>query len=167
MEPLSLLFLQGVVLAVMLVGLFGLLTTIVPGLLIIWVAAGVYWLVTGFALGSGIIFGVLTVLMLVGSVVDNVIMGASARKTGASWLAIGVALVAGVAGSLAFPPFGGLLAALLGLFLVELIRLRNLRQAMASTGSMAAGCGWSVLLRFGIGSTMILMWGLWVLLAKA
>ena len=166
MDPLSLLALQLVVLAVMLIGLLGLLTTIIPGLVIIWGGALVYWLVTGFTLGRGIVFGVLTVLMLVGSIVDNVIIGASARKTGASWLAIAVALVAGVAGSFAFPPFGGLLAALVGLFLVEFIRLRDWRHALVSTRGMAAGCGWSVLLRFGIGSIMILMWGLWVLFVK-
>jgi hypothetical protein len=40
----------------------------------------------------------MTVLMIAGSLIDNVIMGTRARQQGASWVAIGVALVAGRAG---------------------------------------------------------------------
>ncbi|HEX9012258.1 MAG TPA: DUF456 domain-containing protein [Anaerolineaceae bacterium] len=165
-SSIGLVTLQIVLLVVMLVGLLGLLTTIIPGLVIIWLAVLVYWIVAGFTPVSWALFALITLLMIFGSVIDNIMMGASARRTGASWLAVAVALTAGVAGSLAFPPFGGLVAALLGLFLVEFARLRNWRMALDSTRSMAAGCGWSVLIRFGIGMIMILIWGGWVLLAK-
>ena len=158
--------LQIVVLVVMVIGLLGLLTTLIPGLTIIWVAALVYFLVAGFRTGSIILFVVMTLLMLGGNLVDNLLMAGSARKTGASWLAIAVALVAGVAGTLLFPPFGGLVGALLGVFLVEYLRLRDVQKALESARSMAAGCGWAVLARFGIGLVMILMWLLWILLAK-
>jgi uncharacterized protein len=157
--------LQIIVLAIMLFGLFSLFIPVLPGLVIIWVPALVYGLMTGFNWVSGILFGVMTVLMLVGNLVDNVIMGAKARQTGASWVAIGVALAAGVVGSLVFPPFGGLIAALLGLFVVELLRLNDLKRALDSTRSMAIGCGWAAVIRFGIGMVMILLWGIWVLQA--
>src|SRR5690606_32062076 len=114
---------QLVILAIMLFGLFSLFIPVLPGLVIIWVPALVYGIVTGFNTVSGILFVIMTVLMLIGNVVDNVIMGAKARKQGASWIAIGVALLAGVLGSLIFPPFGGLIAAQLGLFAVEFYRL--------------------------------------------
>lgn len=162
MDEISLALFQAVVLAVMLFGLVGLVTTIIPGLTIIWVAALVYALVTGFGWLSGILFGVMTVLMIGGSLVDNYFMGASARKTGASWWAIAVALVAGLVGSIVFPPFGGLIAALVGLFAVEFIRLRDWRQAWTSTKSMAVGCGWSVVVRLGVGMVMILLWLVWI-----
>jgi len=158
--------LQIVVLVVMLIGLFGLLTTIIPGLTIIWVAALVYFIVSGFSTGSIILMVVMTLLMLGGNLLDNLIMAGSARKTGASWLAIGVALAAGVIGTIAFPPFGGLVAALLGIFLVEYLRLRDWQKALESARSMAAGCGWAVLARFGVGLVMILMWLLWILLVR-
>jgi uncharacterized protein YqgC (DUF456 family) len=162
MDKLDLALFQAVILAVMLFGLVGLATTIIPGLVIIWVAALVYALVTGFGWLSGILFGVMTVLMIGGSLVDNYFMGASARKTGASWWAIGVAMAAGLVGSIVFPPFGGLIAALLGLFVVEFIRLRDWRQAFTSTKSMAVGCGWSVVVRLGVGMVMILLWLVWI-----
>jgi uncharacterized protein len=154
-----------VILAVMLFGLFSLFIPVLPGLVIIWVPALVYGLITGFNWVSGVLFALMTVLMIVGNVVDNFIMGARARQTGASWLAIGAALVAGLLGSLIMPPFGGLIAALLALFGVEMLRLNDLKRAYESTRSMAAGCGWAVLVRFAIGLMMIFLWGLWVFFA--
>ncbi|MEA4906429.1 MAG: DUF456 domain-containing protein [Chloroflexi bacterium] len=161
MDGIGLLTFQFVILAVMLVGLFGLLTVIIPGLVIIWVAALVYGLVTGFTWTTGIIFMVITLLMAAGSIVDNLLMGANARQTGASWLSIGVSLVAGFVGSLVWPPFGGLLVALVALFAVEYFRLKDVQQAWASTRSMAVGCGWAVVLRLAAGALMIGLWMIW------
>jgi uncharacterized protein YqgC (DUF456 family) len=157
--------LQVVVLAVMLFGLFSLLIPVLPGLVIIWVPALVYGLVTGFNWVSGILFLFITLLMIFGSVVDNIVMGTRARQQGASWIAIAVSLVAGIAGSLVFPPFGGIIAALIGLFAVEFYRLRDWQKAFDSTRSMAIGCGWAAVIRFGIGIVMILLWGAWVYFA--
>jgi uncharacterized protein YqgC (DUF456 family) len=153
-----------IVLAVMVFGLLSLLTAIIPGLVIIWVAALVYGLVTGFNLNSGILFGIITLLMLVGNVIDNIIMGTTTRQTGASWYSIGAALLAGLVGSLVWPPLGGLLAALLVVFAIEVIRLRNWRQALKSAGGVLAGCGWAVVARLGIGVIMIVLFLLWVYL---
>jgi uncharacterized protein YqgC (DUF456 family) len=152
-----------VVLAIMLVGELGLIFPILPGLAIIWVAGLVYGILTGFTWVSGAIFAVMTLMMLFGSFVDNLIMGASARQTGASWVSIAISLVLGVAGSLIFPPFGGLIAALIGLFAYELIRLRDWRKALASTKSMALGCGWASLVRSAIGMLMIGLWIIWAI----
>lgn len=165
MGNVGMLTLQIAVLAFMLLGLFGLLTTVVPGLVIIWLAALIYFMVTGFSTGNIILMVVVTLLMLGGNLLDNLFMGASARKTGASWLAVGVALAGGVIGSITFPPFGGLVLALVGLFLVEFYRLRDWRKAAESAKSMAAGCGWAVAARFAVGMVMIMLWLGWVLLA--
>ncbi len=145
----------------MIVGLFSLLIVIVPGLVIIWAAGLVYGLVVGFDLAGGILFGIMTILMIAGSLIDNVLMGASARQKGASWLAIGAALVGALVGTLLLPPIGGILLALLALFVVEYFRVKDWRKALDSTGSMAMGCGWAVVARFGAGGVMILLWVLW------
>ena len=153
-----------VTLSVMLFGLAGLIIPLLPGLVIIWLAGLAYGLAKGFTWGSGAIFAVMTVLMLVGSVIDNVIMGASARKQGASWVSIAIATVLGILGSLVFPPFGGLIAALLGIFAYEFYRLKNWRKALESTRGMAMGCGWSTLVRAVIGALMIGLWIVWAIL---
>ena len=155
---------QVILLAVMLFGLLGLIIPLLPGLVIIWVAALVYGIVYGFGWGSGAVFALMTVLMLVGSVIDNFIMGANAKQQGASWVAIAISMVLGIAGSIAFPPFGGLIAALLGLFAYEFYRLKDWRKAFASTKSMAIGCGWATVIRAAMGAVMIGLWVFWAAL---
>lgn len=166
MEAIAPIALKIIILVVMVFGTFSLVIPFMPGLTIVWVAALVYGLIEGFNLTGGILFGVITLLMLFGSVVDNLLMGAEAKQSGASWLAIGIALVAGVAGSLAFPPFGGLALTLIGLFVVEIIRLRDWRRASDSTKSMMLGWGKAVLARIGIAVVMIGVWIAWALLVK-
>jgi uncharacterized protein YqgC (DUF456 family) len=153
--------LQVLTLTVMLVGLFSLLIPVIPGLVIIWVPALIYGLITGFDWAGGVLFGFITILMVVGNISDNLMMGAGARNKGASWISIAVALIAAIAGTLLWPPVGGFLAALVGVFLVELLRLKELRKAWESLRGMASGCGWSIVLRFIIGMIMIFWWILW------
>ena len=154
-----------ILLAVMLFGLVSLIIPIMPGLTIIWLAVLVYAIVTGLNWGTGILFAIITILMVVGGFVDQLFMSAGAKKTGASWLAIAVAVVAGLVGSVIWPPLGGILLALLGIFVVELIRVRNLRKAWQSTRAMALGYGAAVFVRMGMGVVMISLWGLWAYLA--
>jgi uncharacterized protein YqgC (DUF456 family) len=155
-----------ILLAVMLFGLISLVIPVMPGLTIIWLAVLVYAIVAGLHWGTGIIFAIITILMVAGGFVENLFMSAGAKKTGASWLAIAVAILAGLVGTFVWPPLGGIALALLGIFVVEIIRVRDLRKAWQSTRGMALGCGTAVFVRIGIGIVMILLWGLWVYLAK-
>ena len=84
------LIIKGITLTAMLVGL--LVIPILPGLVIIWVAALGYGLAAGFGVLGWIMFAIITVLMLVGSIVDNVLMGTSAHKEGAPWWVILLAM---------------------------------------------------------------------------
>jgi uncharacterized protein YqgC (DUF456 family) len=99
--------------------------------------------------------------MLIGSVVDNIFIGAKALQRGGSWWTLAIATAMGVAGSLLFPPLGGLIGALLGAFLFEFIRQRDWRKALQLTGGMAMGCGWAFVVRFLIGVVMIALWFWW------
>ena len=146
----------------LLVGLFGLIIPIFPGVIVMWLVALGYGVVTGFHTLGVVIFVAITLLMLFSTIVDNILMGAGARKGGASWLSIWVALVAGVAGTLIFPPFGGLIAAPLSVFLLELVRYREWRRALTATGGMASGWGLSFVARFLIGFIIMALWWLWV-----
>jgi uncharacterized protein YqgC (DUF456 family) len=152
-----------VTLGVMLFGLFGLAIIILPGLVIIWAAALGYGALHGMTSGGWLVLAFITILMLIGSFIDNIIMGASARKTGASWWSVLAAVILGFIGSFALPPVGGVVFALGGLFFSEYARLKDWRAALTSTRSMAVGCGWAFVLRFAIGLVMIALWIIWVL----
>jgi uncharacterized protein YqgC (DUF456 family) len=147
---------------VMIFGLLSLSIPFIPGLVIIWVPILIYGLIDGFTLGSGIIFGLITVLLIVGNLLDNVLMGTGAKQKGASWGTIILALLGGLIGTLFLTPVGGFLITLLIIFLLEYLREKDARKAFETTKSMAFGLGWSILARMGVGFVMILLWGLWV-----
>jgi uncharacterized protein YqgC (DUF456 family) len=145
----------------MVAGWLSLLIVIVPGLVIMWVGALGYGISTGFGTTGWIIFAIMTVLMIVGSLIDNFLMGASARQKGASWWSLGAAWVGAIIGTIILPPIGGLIFALLALFTVEYFRLKDTKQAFDSSTSLATGCGWAVGVRLVIGFVMLILWVLW------
>jgi len=145
----------------MLFGLFGLVIPVVPGLVIIWVAALGYGIAAGFGTLGWIMFAIISLLMVAGSVSDNVLMGTQARQSGASWVSIAAALVFGIAGNFVLPVIGGLIAALLALFVAEWIRRKNWRESLKSVRGMAWGCGWAFVIRFIMGVVMIGLWMIW------
>ena len=147
----------------MLAGLIGLMVPVFPGLLVMWLAALGYGIVTSFETVGIIVFIILTILMLVGSTVDNLIMGAGARKGGAAWLSIGVALAAGVIFTFIFPPIGGIIAAPLAVLLLEYYRLRDWEKAWQALKGLATGWGLAYFVRLGIGIVMMVLWWIWAL----
>lgn len=150
-------------LLIMLVGLAILIVPILPGITVIWVAALFYGIVNGFDTLGIVLFVFITVGMIAGVSADNILMGVGARRGGASWLTILVALIAGVAGTIIFPPFGGLIALPIAIFLLELLRNREWRTAWKATRGLALGWGLSFFVRFGIGLAMIALWLIWAL----
>ncbi len=145
----------------MLVGLFGLVIPIFPGNVVMWVAALVYGIIFGFGTKGVIIFILLTILMIIAALADNVLMGAKARDKGASWMSIFLALGAGVLFTLFFPPIGGIIAAPLVLFASEYLRLKDRGKAIEVMQALLAGWGWSFIVRFGIGLVMMFLWVIW------
>jgi uncharacterized protein len=161
MEPWLEASIFGVTLFVMLIGLLGILIPLFPGIIIIWLAAMVYGLVVGFNLLGWIMFILITLAMIAGVTVDNVLMGLGARKGGASWWSIGASLLAGILGTLLLPPFGGLIAAPLVVLLIEFRRVRDWKKAREAFKGLAVGWGLSFAASFGIGVLMICLWGIW------
>ncbi len=154
----------GLALVIMLVGLAGVVVPVLPDVWLIWVGALVFGLLAGFDgwLG-GIIMALLTGLTVLGVVVDLGLGTAAAKQGGASWQAIAASLGLALVGFFVLPPFGALIGALAGLFGVEYLRRgRNAQEALTAVKHYVAGCGWSVVLRLGIGVVMIGLWGVWV-----
>jgi uncharacterized protein YqgC (DUF456 family) len=152
---------RGVAMVMMAVGL--LVIPILPGLVIIWAAALGYGIAAGFGPLGWVMFAIITVLMLAGSILDNFLMGAHAHKEGAPWWVILIALLGAIVGSflIPIPIIGGILVALLTLFLIEWLRLKDTKRALASMRGMLVGCGWAFVFRFIIGLIMIGLWLIW------
>lgn len=152
----------GVIQVAMLVGMFGALVPFFPGIFIMWLAALGYGFIAGWSTLGILLFILMTVLLVISTLIDNVLMGAGAQRGGAHWVSIIVALVVGVAFTILFPPFGGIIAAPLSVFLIEWVRLREARKAWKALIGMAAGYGISYFVRFGLGMLIMAMWWLWV-----
>lgn len=147
----------------MLVGLFGLIVPIFPGIAVIWLSALGYGVTTGFTTLGWVLFAVITALFIIGAVIDNVLMSAKAHNEGAAWYTIVLGVLAGILGTILFPPFGGLIAAPLVLFILEYIRQRDLKHAFATLRGLAIGWGSAFVVRFLIGAAMIGVWLVWAL----
>ncbi|HEX9029462.1 MAG TPA: DUF456 domain-containing protein [Anaerolineales bacterium] len=151
----------GLVQFFMLIGLFGLVLPVFPGILVMWLSALGYGLATGFHTLGIVLFVFITLLAVAGSLVDNVLMGMGARKGGASWLSIAASTVAGIGGTLLWPPIGGIIAAPLAVLLIEYLRRRDGRQAWSAFKGFFTGWLLSFAARFGIGVLMMGLWWLW------
>ena len=151
-----------ITLVLMLLGLFSLLVPILPGLWIMWLAGLAYGFVRGFGTLGIVVMILATILTIAGSLVDNLLMGVGARKGGASWSTILVALLAGVLGTIFFPPFGGFIIAPAAILLLEFIRLGDWQKAWQALRGLATGWGTAVAVRFMIGLIILSLWGLWV-----
>ena len=150
-----------ITLVIMVIGLFGLIVPIFPGITVIWLAALVYGVVTGFNTLAWVIFGVITVLMIVGVTIDNILMGAKAHKEGAAWSSLVLGMLAGVLGTIFLPPIGGILAAPLAVLLLEYLRHHDINKALLTLRGLVIGWGLSFVVRFFIGLVMIGVWLVW------
>jgi hypothetical protein len=157
--------LETLTLFVLFVGLAGLLIPVFPGLTVMWLGTLVYALIqnaaekmTGW---DWFLFAFITLLMLVGNIIDNIIIASKMRDTFIPWSSILIAFAAGIVASIFFTPLIGLIAAPLGLFLAELRRLKNRDEAVKSTKAYMIGWGWAFGVRFLIGMMMIGSWMLW------
>ncbi|MEP7135496.1 MAG: DUF456 family protein [Chloroflexota bacterium] len=157
--------LETLTLFALLVGLVGLIVPVFPGLTVMWLATLIYALIqnaagkmTGW---DWFAFVIITLLMIGGNIVDNIIIARKMRDQFIPWSSILLAFAAGIVASLFFTPLIGLVAAPLGLFLAELNRLKNRDDAIKSTKAYMIGWGWAFGARFIIGLTMIGSWMLW------
>jgi hypothetical protein len=158
-------FLEAITLFVLIIGLAGLIVPVFPGLTVMWLATLVYALIqatagkmTGW---DWFLFALITLLMIVGNVVDNLIIASKMRDKYIPWSSILIAFGVGIIASLFLTPLGGLVAAPLGLFLAEMTRLKDRQAAIESTKAYMIGWGWAFGARFIIGIMITGSWMLW------
>lgn len=149
------------ILFILLVSTAGLVIPVYPGLVVNWLAILIYGSFSGFGTLGWIIFIVVTILMIVGNVSDNIMMSKKARESGSSWISIGVSYVGSLVVSFSLSPIAGLVVAPLSIFLIEFIRRREFRKALHVSWSLMVGWSWSIAIRITIGVVMIGLWMIW------
>ena len=147
----------GLTFVVMFIGLLGIVVPVLPGVILIFVAALGYALLDGFQTVGWITLVVLG-LLTVAAVSANVwATSVGAKAGGASGWSILAGMLGGLVGMLFFSLPGSIIGALLGMFLVELSRARDWHKAAKSGGGWLLGWLLSVILELGIGLIMIVI----------
>jgi len=164
----SLVLLQGITLAVLLISWAGLIIPVFPGLLIMWLATLAYAL---FQQAAGrmtwvdwTLFALITLLAIAGAVVDNIIIAKRMRGQAVPWSSILLALLAGLMASLFFTPLVGLAASPVALYAAEARRLHSRSKGLESARQYMIAWGWAFAAVFGIGALIILLWAVWAFL---
>jgi len=147
--------LLGLTLVVMVIGLVGIILPVIPGSILIFVAAFFYALLDGFQTVGWITLVVLGLLAAAATTADLWATSMGAKAGGASGWSILAGMVGGLVGLIFFSLPGSILGALLGMFLVEVLRVRDLRKAVKSGGGWLMGWLLSVILELAIGLIMI------------
>jgi uncharacterized protein YqgC (DUF456 family) len=149
----------------LLVGLAGLFIPIFPGLTVMWLATLVYAIMQASNESMNwfdwVLFALITLLMLAGNIVDNIIIARQVREKDVPWGSIILGYLAGIIASIFFTPLVGIFAAPLGLFGAEYLRLRDPRVAFDSTRAWMTGWGITIAVRIAIGVVMIGLWMIW------
>jgi hypothetical protein len=107
------------------------------------------------------LFALITLLMIGGNIVDNIIIASKMRGHEIPWKNILLCYAAGILVSLFFTPLIGLIASPVALLGLEYLRFRDWKQARESMKVFLVGWGASFAARFGIGFLMIVFWALW------
>ncbi len=148
---------------IMFVGLLGTVLPVLPGTVLILLGALFYAALEGFQSIGWPTLLVLAVLTVVATTADIWVGGLGARAGGASGWSVLAGLAGGLIGLVAFSLPGAIIGAVLGVLISEIVRVRDLRQALKAGGGWAAGWLLSVLVQLVLGLAMvaIFVWQVW------
>ena len=139
----------------MLVGLIGTVVPVIPGTLLIFLAALGYALLEGFHTIGWPTLLVLGVLAALATTADVWASSVGAKIGGASGWSVVAGLLGGLVGFVLFTLPGAIVGALLGVLVTEIIRLGELRQALKAGTGWLVGWVLATLVQLGTGLTMI------------
>jgi len=154
------------------VGFFGLFLVFFPGLTVSWLGHLIWVIYVGFNRGhTPLQFGLTiaffvanTLLMLVGSLTDNLLGAKKSRSAGVPWWEIIVSWLGMLIGGFFLTPIGGIAVALALLYILEYRRLNQDREkAWQATKALAFGYGLAAGIRLIMGFVMVCLWLITVL----
>ena len=128
---------------------------VLPGQFLIWLAALIYGLLTGwepFGLGM---FVIISVLAIIASILDMVAGWAGAKRGGAGWAGIMWGAIVGLVGLIFFNALGALVGGIVGLLGYEYYRSEDWGQAWRAAKGYLWGLIASLIVRFVISVVMV------------
>lgn len=148
---------------VILVGLIGIVVPILPGVILIFAAIAVWAFLTG-GTTAWVVLAISTVLLIVSGVVKYTWPGRKLKEAGVPNRTLLLGGLAGIAGFFVIPVVGLFVGFVVGVYLAELQRMPDNRQAWRSSKHAVKGVGLSILVEL-LGA--LLASGVWVVGAIA
>lgn len=148
--------------AAILSGLVGVVVPVLPGLVLVLAAIAV-WATQRQDVVGWVVLAVAAVLFGVGQVAKYLLPGRSLRAAGVPARTTLGGVLLGVVGFFVVPVVGLPLGFVLGVYLVERVRLGTHGRAWPSTVHALRAAGWSLLIELGTGLLMATAWVVGVL----
>jgi uncharacterized protein YqgC (DUF456 family) len=143
---------------IIVIGVFGTIIPIVPGLFLCWCGVLV-WAVFGGAGWIGwAVFAIATVLTLAGEIGKYVWPGRRLKRKGVPNLTLFAGGILGIIGFFVVPVVGLVLGFVLGIWLAEVARLRDWKAAWPSTRHALAAAGISTLIELAAAIAVTVVW---------
>ena len=138
-------------------GLVGIVSLVLPGLLLVLAGVAVWSIPRGDALGWWVL-GIAVALVVVGTVAKYLVPGRKLRDAGVPGRTLVAGGALGVVGFFVVPVIGLFLGFVLGVWLAELVRLPDKRQAWRSAQHALRAVGWSVLIELAAALLATAVW---------
>lgn len=146
---------------IMLAGIVGLFIPVFPDLLLIWGAALGYGLIVGWKSNGPLLFALITLLGIVGTLADVGMSTLGGKAGGANFGSIALGSILGFLGMIFLTPLGGIGVLLLTIFLLEYRRVGDADKALKAMIGAGIGFGASFGVKLVIGLGMISIWIYW------
>ncbi len=144
---------------VIVVGLVGIVVPILPGVILIFAAIAVWAFLTGGAT-AWVVLGISTLLLVISGVVKYTWPGRNLKEAGIPNRTLLLGGLAGIVGFFVIPVVGLFVGFVAGVYLSEMARLPDNRQAWVSSKHAIKGVGLSILVEL-LGA--LLATGVWVI----
>lgn len=145
----------------MVVGLLGIVIPGIPGLLLVGAVTGV-WAYDHPEDRAWVVFGVVLVVLILGTIAKYVLPSRALRDAGAPRSTLLLALLLAVIGFFVIPVVGLVIGGVIGVFVGELRRLDHAGEALRSTVTTLKAIGIGMLLELAAGLVAV---GIWLIAA--
>lgn len=147
----------------MAIGVVGTVIPLVPGLALVWAAALAYGLIEGFGTSGRVAFALVTVFAIAGALAGWIVPARVAGAAGAARSSILLGVVAAIVGFFVLPVVGLPVGGVAGVYAGELRRTQDGAAAWRATRATIAGFGLAALVQFALALAMTGTWVVWVL----
>lgn len=149
-------------LLLMALGLAGTVLPMVPGLLVIWLAAVASMLVAGWSVGAWVVAALVTAILVGTQVVQYLLPVRAGRTAGAPRRSLLLGGVGAIVGFFVLPVLGFVIGGVAGVYLAERQRLADRDAAWRTTRAVLRSVGVAALLEIAAGLLMIAAWLVYV-----